>query len=341
MAVILWFSMCGISITILGSLSALDPKDHWKDPIQPGILRTGHHWCEGVDATNFIRSPFSAYTNLPFIFYGWAVIVIAYCTPVRDQTIDGGHHYTNHLVHCRWLNIMQGMALLWLGVGSFYCHAAATLWSRELDRSGMWAAVLFPCAYLWLRLFNCPAAPERYLGLLGRYLVLFVLVSLYHMAVPVSSNGTQLGLNPHEVVNTWLYGGIFCMLTFVYIEKFYQHCINWLFAKFLTPQLGWLNQTTQINSSNYLLVLFALLCAIIAFFCQDASRFGSKKFCDPQLPWYRQGHGYWHILMATTLFSIWLFFWTEGCGNSAPDDKVRTRGDFQKLVVICLSKPNT
>lgn len=261
-----------------------------------------HHWCEEIELEKNVRSPFTSYTNLVFIFSGLGVISISYCHFYNkvDDTI------VNHLREKPYLNYLQGLVFIWTGLSSFLCHASGLPIMRELDRSGIWAITIYPTLYCFLRLFDIPCRSHVYHRFVMIYLIFLVVITLYHIVYGNQTNSDR------DREATWLVYNtqpilVVSMLILVWIENNLQPLFNFLYRN-LCPRRD--NRTRQEMITKYRYILIALILGILGFLLQDPSRVGLE--CNPvELPWYHQTHGYWHICISFAMFTIWYMFWTE------------------------------
>ena len=263
-----------------------------------------HHWCEEIELDKNVRSPFTSYTNLVFIFSGLAVISITYShfyNKVDDKIV-------NHLREKPYLNYLQGLVFIWTGLSSFLCHASGLPIMRELDRSGVWAITIYPTLYCLLRLFDIPCRFRVYQRFVIIYLLFILGITLYHILYGNENNregnkrATSLVYNVQPIL-------VGCMLVLVWMENNLQPLFNCLYRN-LCPRRENRTRQEMIIPWKCGYILIALILGILGYLLQDPTRIGLE--CNPvKLPWYHQTHGYWHICIAFAMFTIWYMFWTE------------------------------
>jgi hypothetical protein len=107
--------------------------------------------------------------------------------------------HRNHMHQYPMLSYIQASLLIWMGIACFVAHAegGSTWKARLLERTSVWALVLFQAALLYLALFvRCPASTRSYRKTIFWYLFVTALFFLFHFCLEfaaLSGNGAYAG----------------------------------------------------------------------------------------------------------------------------------------------------
>ncbi len=99
-------------------------------------------WCEAPRVGSYILEPVNTWTNLIFVFMGLFLIFF-------NKKIPFGFNFLS--IHRRYSRI-YGLALIFLGFGSFLFHASQTLIGQWFDVFGMYLVTTFFAIYNFIRL---------------------------------------------------------------------------------------------------------------------------------------------------------------------------------------------
>ena len=306
----LWFALSFwttlLPITII---SQIDGYQLWGDKsrLQPNLQRCHPsstdrciltHWCETIDLSQGVRSPFTSYSNIVFMLLACLIFTLSYYTSTSD---------TNHLKHFPYLSYHYAIVLWWAGASSFLCHASGLPLTRELDRSGIWGILLYPVMLAILRIYLPPISQKWYLRFLTLFYLLWSILSLYHLVW-----GNQNHPERDKIASRFIQDSVpfmvVILILLVYLEKYIRSFIIRYIINNLPIDINPLTFYTM-DTSHYL-ALIAIVLGVIGFLLQNPERIGLQ--CDPtQLVWYHQTHGYWHITNALAYFTVWWMLWTE------------------------------
>ena len=298
----LWVGLCfWSSVLPVFIVSQLNGFTLWGDKYQlqsnlqrchPGIPDQCvlHHWCEAMDLEKGVRSPFTSYSNLGFMLLGCLIITQTYYDTPSKQIV-------NHLKHYHPISYHYGWIMWWAGFSSFICHASGTALTRELDRSGVLGIVLYP---VWIALYRfviISLQPFHYKRGLVVFYVVWIGLTLYYADLNEITND----------IYQWVPIIVVCLILLVYLEEVVRCC----FIKCIEDSLP-INTdhlpTYYLDTPHYLFII-VLFWGILGYLLQDPERIGLE--CHPNQPWYHQTHGYWHICIAITFYTLWLVFWNE------------------------------
>lgn len=244
-----------------------------------------HHWCEAIQPTRFVRTPFNSYSALGFTYLGLLVLSIVYFYDAWPAL----NHFRVFLLY----NWFFALALIFGGIGSFLNHAAVVGgWADMIDRIAIWPLVLLPAFFFAMRLVPLPT--EQWVYWTSSAILLFVafLLMLPHLLeVETTSKGTTL----------YLYYGVPGMsIVFIIL----------VVARLIAEPFGWYPK----SASSIGLLVLSLAFAVVAFALQRPERLG---VCDPHGAWFLNTHLWWHIFQALSVFLVWLWCYFEDVADEA------------------------
>ena len=251
------------------------------------------HWCEQIRMNKFVRTPVNTYTALAFIFGGYGVLVLAFMPPSGSSPLLNGTPPQNHLREYQLFNLLQAITLIWGGIGSFWNHAATTHFSREPDRASVWSLTILPVVFATLRFVCVPAPDSTYAKSTAIVVGANVVAAVGHLFFGDSPLATPLVYAGTPIVAVSLVG-VLCSRSRL--------------------QQRW---NLRPMHSNWKLIYASIISSLLALLLQDPNNIGA---CYPEGAWFTHTHGFWHVLMATALFLLWLFFWTENQVDEKHDD---------------------
>lgn len=258
------------------------------------------HWCELIQLEKGVRSPFTSYTNILFMIFGCWIITSTYYFKRDEDTIQ------NHLKTYPLLGYQYGLVFWWCGITSFICHASGLPLSRELDRSGIWAIILYPCFIALIRFPLPPLKKISYFLVWLTFIIIWLSLTLYHIFY-----GNQENEQGNKEATQLLYQSIpwivVCLIVFIYLEESVRKCFQKSLQYCLPFDIKMIEVLTL--KTNHILAVFALLFGILGYFLQNPERIGLE--CIPTNPWYLQTHGYWHLSIAIAMYILWWMYWTD------------------------------
>lgn len=130
-------------VIILASIPLLWVNYSWAG-WQPASCMPNRCFCEALH-DGFVRQPANAFSNLAFVLVGLLLIAIA-----RDDWTRGVKD--NRMQTERSYPIIFGIAMIVIGVGSFFYHASMTFVSQWFDLMGMYLFTTFALVYTYARL---------------------------------------------------------------------------------------------------------------------------------------------------------------------------------------------
>ncbi len=104
-------------------------------------------FCEVSYMDHLVREPINTITNLPFLFLGIVVLLVAQ----KDRRAKKTH---NLLVSKPVYSYLFAFSLLFLFLGSTFFHASLIKFGQQWDMAGVYALVLFPISYNAHRWYN-------------------------------------------------------------------------------------------------------------------------------------------------------------------------------------------
>jgi hypothetical protein len=129
-----------ITLATLALRFAPDSWSGWK----PATCLPNNCFCE-VQRDGFIRQPSNTYSDLAYVLVGLLVLAIAQSDWTRGE-------HRNLMQTQRTYPILFGIAVIAIGVGSFFYHASLAFVGQWFDLMGMYLFASFALLYNYARL---------------------------------------------------------------------------------------------------------------------------------------------------------------------------------------------
>ena len=151
---------CSISITLVTFviISILGTAEWWDNNDNLGLTREDGDYCERVNFNRFLREPANALSNLGFIFCGEFVAIhfffdiIEKRQELKKQNININintrknvktRQISSMIVDYPIWSLLNGLSIMWIGIGSFLFHASLRWFCQTLDVAAIYAMLLF------------------------------------------------------------------------------------------------------------------------------------------------------------------------------------------------------
>jgi len=229
-------------------------------------------FCEHNRFCEAIVQPANTWSNLGFLVVGLMCLFIG----INDFKVRKPST-TNLLVRYPTFSILLGASCIYLFIGSFFYHASLSLFFQKLDITGMYAVALSLIAYNMFRFF-----PTRYSKKKDEYIsshhLIITLGVLFNIVFFAGLWKVNVNILFPAVIIILLAINVAYNIGKKHISKLYRHLFK---------------------LSSIILVLSGLLWILDR----------EDIMCIPTSIW--QGHAFWHILNAISIFLLYMCYRTE------------------------------
>lgn len=236
-----------------------------------GAVQNADRFCEAWRTDQLIRQPSNTWSNLGYFLVGLICLTLG----LKDRRNKLGGAITNthnFIVRFPIFSILIGVFSIYLFVGSYLYHASLALFFQQLDVSAMYGVVLCFIAFNLYRMVPSVGSGEQKWNTLPFILGLMLLVDVFFFVYlkSIDINITMLSL-----------------IGIAMIVHVFNNRINGYRAKHY--MLFW----------NIAIVVLVIAFAIWILDVKDI-------WCTPYSFW--QGHAVWHILTATSILFMYLYY---------------------------------
>jgi hypothetical protein len=243
---------------------------------QPATCMPAACFCEAV-GSGFIRQPMATWSNLAFVLVGLLIL---------EDVLRPSATRSNLLARRRAYVVVYAVAMILIGLGSWFYHASLTFVGQWFDVMGMYLLGTFMVLYNIARLVFSPQVTHPHAALKGMRMP-FPQLSGRAFAVSYVLFNCALGLSLIVVpeLRRYLFG-ILLVVT-IALEGMLRY-----------------RRATQIRTSYFIAALLIYVLAQIIW-TLDLNHI----VCDPSGP--LQGHAVWHVLTALSAGLLYLYYRSE------------------------------
>lgn len=144
-----------VSGLVLWALSSVEQPNFWSGWTL-GKAGQFEEFCEKNRMAQLLREPVNSWTNMAFVWLGFAAWAIAWSE--RTTASPQGSFLQRHPVFS-WC---FGATMLVLGAGSFFYHASLSRIGQRWDMTGVYAVVSFPIVFNGIRSLALLVKPQRH-----------------------------------------------------------------------------------------------------------------------------------------------------------------------------------
>jgi hypothetical protein len=261
-----------VIITVLTSVALIILYDifQYHDFWSPLKSATGNaaHFCELNRFGELVVQPSNTWSNLGFLLVGVTCISIA----IRDHKYNERHQVSNLLAKTPAFSFMIGISAVILFIGSFMYHASLTWFFQKLDQNGMYFIMISLFAY-----------------------------NIYKIKPIITINGEEKSSHPYIIAGAlammvlfftliWRINILYLWPTLIILFFATNIVNNRMFRDYRKPYTKYLRA--------------AVLCMLSASFIWILDI--TDVICIPTSIF--QGHALWHILTASCIMIIYLYY---------------------------------